>query len=100
MPDSIESLATKAAKALDTKDLLDHIAWTNVIKPQLDEARKQLSDMLVKSVLAPQNPLTESKEQIAGKLYGIEFISSRIERILREGELAERDLASRNIFLD
>ena len=44
------------AKAEDTYDLLNHIAWTDVIKPALDEQLKQWSAMLVAEALGTPNP--------------------------------------------
>ena len=33
-----QEVATIAAKGIDTADFLDHIAWTEVIKPALERA--------------------------------------------------------------
>lgn len=96
----IPSTIVKAAQAADLQDLLNHIAWTDVILPQLDSARKLLTEQLVALVLAPPTDKPrESQEQIAGKLYGIDFITKKLSQILREGARAKEDLASQNIFL-
>lgn len=91
--------ALQAAQAEDTQDLLNHIAWTDVIRPQLEDARRAFTDQLVAATLKPQQPMSETREQIAGKLFGITFIINRLERILREGTNAREVLARENLFL-
>jgi hypothetical protein len=94
-----EDSLTRVAQAEDTYDLLEHIAWTDVLRPKLIEARDQYSKALVNHLLgAPlQDGLT--KEQLAGKIYGITFIISLIESILTRGERALADLKSIGISL-
>lgn len=94
-----ENLALKAAYGEDTEDLLDHIAWTDVIKPQLEKARIHFTNQLVSATLAPQREGTESREQIAGKLYGISYITTLFEKILKEGGDAKAILAKDNFFI-
>ena len=91
----------KAAQGADVQDLLNHIAWTDVILPKIDEARKTLTQQLVNLVLtAPgQRPNGETQEQIAGKLYGLNYITTTLQRILSEGAGAREILASQNLFL-
>lgn len=93
------NLALKAAYGEDTLDLLNHLAWTDIIKPRLEETRKVLTDQLVALTLAPQKEGQETREQIAGKLFGITYITNVLERILREGAQAKDTLAAHNLFL-
>lgn len=97
MPDLNTTL--KAYQGEDTYDLLNHIAWTDVLKPKLEQHRKYLTDKLVGATLNAQQPGTESKEQLAGKLYGITFIVTTIEKILKAGSDAKALLAEENLFL-
>jgi len=89
----------KAAQGLDTQDLLNHIAWTDVIKPKLDEAKLLLTKQLVDATLNPQQPNSQTREQIAGRLWGIDYIITSFEKVLREGARAKELLAEQNLFL-
>lgn len=80
------------ARAEDTYDLLSHIAWTDSIKPKLDEQLKRYSDWLVSEALGAPLPVGLTREQIAGMAYGIKFISGVFEKILKDGEKALKDL--------
>jgi|SRR5579859_206271 len=91
--------ALKAAYGEDTLDLLNHLAWTDIVKPKLDEARIAFTNQLVSATLRPQDPTAETKEQIAGKLFGITYITNVFERILKEGANAREILAKQNLFL-
>lgn len=89
----------KATQSIDTLDLLDHIAWTNILKPQLDHAKRILTEKLVAQTLGTASPGTETKEQVAGKLYGITYITTMFEKILSQGTSARQSLADENIFI-
>lgn len=80
------------AKAEDTYDLTQHIAWDKIIKPALDLEIKRMSSMLVSEALGTPLPGGLSREQIAGKCYGIQYISHLFEKILKDGERALVDL--------
>jgi len=96
---SNESNLIKVAQAEDTFNLLDHIAWTSVIKPRLLQSKEMYSKILVAHLLG--QPLSDglTKEQIAGKIYGIDFILTVIETILRDGEKALNELSHQGISL-
>lgn len=87
------------AKAEDTQDLLNHIAWTDVIKPELITARDTFNKQLVAAMLG--SPLTGgiTKEQLAGKAYGIDFVIRLFELILTKGRVALEDIQSIGISL-
>lgn len=93
------NIALKAAYGEDTMDLLNHLAWTDIIKPRLEEARITFTNQLVTATLKPQVEGAETREQIAGKLYGITYIIQVLERILKEGANAREVLAQQNLFL-
>lgn len=93
------SLAVKNAQGIDTEDFLSHIAWTDVVKPRLELLQVQLTKKLVDNVLTPTQLGAESREQIAGRLYGINFIINEFEKIVREGRNAGEALAERHIYL-
>lgn len=93
------STALKAAQGMDVQDLLDHIAWTDVIRPQLDAAKTLLTNRLVDTTLNPQKEGTETREQIAGKLHGIVWIQQKLEKILAEGSRSKEALAAENLFI-
>lgn len=88
-----------AYRAEDVSDLLDHIAWTETIKPALLRERDQLTTQLVSSTLGlpvqaktSEGTVTFSREQIAGKIYGINHIFTLLEKLLSKGEIAARQL--------
>lgn len=82
-----------AYKGKDTEDFLQHIAWTDVLLPEFARSKKLLTDKLVGSILHPASAVDETREQIAGKLYGIDFAVSLIERTVREGRRAQEALS-------
>lgn len=80
------------AKAEDTYDLMNHIAWDKVVKPALEAEVKKYSQLLVLEALGNPIPGGLTREQVAGRCYGIQFMSSLFERILQRGEKALEDL--------
>lgn len=81
-----------AAKSEDTYNLMNHIAWTDVIKPALDKHVLQYSQLLVAEALGAPLPPGITREQVAGRCYGIQYISTLFGKILKEGEKALKDL--------
>lgn len=96
---SIQEIATTAAKGIDTQDFLDHIAWTDVIKPRLEACKLLLTNKLVNAVLVGAPVEEASKERIAGQIYGIDFAIKEIEKIVSQGQQAEDLLAKADIHL-
>ena len=98
-----QEVATIAAKGIDTADFLDHIAWTEVIKPALEGAKAKLTKQLVDTIWAapaPNQALTDaSRERIAGQIFGIDYAIKEIENIVRRGREAEKELAAEGIYL-
>jgi hypothetical protein len=89
----------KIAQAEDLTDLCNHIAWTDVTKPGLEKLIVSYSKMLVAHLLG--NPLPDglTKEQLAGKIYGLQEAISLLERILRDGAKALTDFEERGFHI-
>ena|SRR2546430_15361954 len=88
------------AKAEDTQNLLEHIAWQAAVKPVLLKKRNDFTTVLVNAVLGQPMPQGITKEQIAGYVYGIDEIIKTFERILRDGSEALAALESQGFHLD
>lgn len=80
------------AKAEDTQDLLNHIAWTDVIKPELLRRRDAYAKQLVNATLGQTLPEGTTREMIAGRILGIDDLISLLERILRDGSRAAEQM--------
>jgi hypothetical protein len=93
MPSNHE-LRVSAAKAEDTLDLLNHIAWTDAIKPELLRKRDLYAKQLVNSTLGMALPEGTTREMIAGRILGIDEIISLLEKILQAGARAVQVLHS------
>ena len=87
------------AKAEDTYDLLNHIAWTDVVKPELQTVRETFSKQLVAAMLGSPLPIGITKEQLAGKAFGIDYIIRLFESILAKGKVAREDIREIGISL-
>lgn len=102
----ISTLNESAARAEDLQNLLDHIAWTDTIQPELQKLRSAYAKVLVNSVLGqPYTTTTNglvsavSSEQLAGKIYGIDFIQELFTRILTRGQVAVEKLRTDEQFI-
>ncbi len=89
-----QDLLVTAAQGEDTYDLLNHIAWTDVIKPKLQRTVQDYSAILVNEALGGPLPPGKTREQIAGAAFGINYIITLFERVLRDGEKALEELAA------
>lgn len=91
-----------AAKGEDTKDLLNHIAWTDVISPELLRLKDEYINLLTAAVLGQQlmqNGIPITKEMLAGRVEGITFIHNLFARILKDGARAVEQCKKININL-
>jgi hypothetical protein len=100
---SLSSNIESIARAEDTTNLLDHIAWTDTIKPALLKHRAAFESQLVGAVLG-NRPVTISgqvvtAEQIAGRIDGITYSIKLLEDILRNGERALEALNAAGLAL-
>ncbi len=89
----------KLAQAEDTANLLEHIAWTDVVLPKLNRLKDSYGKQLVSHLLGQPLPENLTKEQIAGKIYGIDEMISLFSRILTDGERAFKDLESIGVHI-
>jgi len=80
--------------------LLQHIAWTDVIRPELQKQVTAFSQMLVNDAIGlAALPAGKTREQIAGIAYGMQYTCSLLERILKDGERAVAALRLEGISL-
>ena len=98
-PASYDTQFLDAAKAEDLNDLLSHIAWTDVLRPALLRERENYTKLLVSSTLgAPVEVATRTgtapvtREQLAGRIYGIDYIMGLVERVMEKGIRAATEL--------
>ena len=91
-----EKTILAAMQGADTEDFLQHIAWQEVVLPELRKTITILTKQLVDSTLVPSKEGQPSKEQIAGKLFGIDWTIKVIEDIVSKGKVASKELASHN----
>lgn len=63
------------------------------------KAKDLLTKQLVDSTLSVQKPDQETREQIAGKLFGLDWTIKLIEKVLKQGGSAKDVLASAGITL-
>lgn len=89
-----------AAQGQDTEDFLEHIGWTDVLRPKLLAAKEILTKQLVDLTLSKPDPANENREQIAGKLWGIDWVIKQIETHVSRGRSASAELAKANIYLN
>lgn len=94
---NLHDLATAAAKGSDAADFLDHIAWTEVIEPQLLREREALMQELVQATLSP-NPKTNAA-LAAGKIAGLDWFRHRLAQLIREGKDAAATMGRLNVSL-
>ena len=91
-----------AQEATDLDNLLDHIAWEKIVQPALVKYRDNYQNMLVSSVLGQAVVDTGSgqivtKEMLAGRIHGIEWINKFLLHILKRGDAAQADLIKYDI---
>lgn len=84
------------ARAEDLSELLDHIAYRETLKPEIEKTRAFYQQALTRAVLGQPvsvvgfdgKPSAVSAEQLAGMCYGLDFLLALIERVLRKGSSA------------
>ena len=98
--DKNQQALENVAKADAVADLLNHVGWTEVVKPSLLKERNNLSTQLVGMVLgAPPKEASLTKEQVAGFIYGIDKIIAEFEKILKKGEASLEFLESQGFHI-
>lgn len=90
------------ARADDLQDLLEHIAWERTVLPELIKYKDTYHNLLVKSVLG-QSVVDQhtgqviSKEMLAGRVEGIEWITRFLTNVLKRGEQATASMQDFNV---
>ena len=92
------------AKADATAELLDHIGWTEVVLPKLLKTKDLYTTVLVQAVLSNKPPTMDgqetTREQLAGRVYGIEYVIKLFESILSKGEGALKALEAQGLSIN
>ena len=83
-----------SVRADDLEDLLEHIAWANTVEPALAKYKETYHNLLVQSVLGQAvtdrtTGLVVSKEMLAGRISGIEWITRYMTNVLNRGKSAK-----------
>lgn len=84
MPDSTLDLL----KAQDVADWREHAGWEMVLAPAIQQHRDLLTRQLVELSLGKQ-VAGLTLEQVAGKIYGIDWLIKELDTITRRGRTAE-----------
>lgn len=99
-----KNLFLEAAKSEDLQDLLNHLAWTDVLRPALIKEKEMFTTLLVNCTLGQPVQVQSNgglvdvtKEQIAGKIYGITYIQNLIEKVMTTGIKAVAELRSQGM---
>lgn len=99
-----KNLYLDAAKAEDVQDLLDHIAWTETIRPDFLQQRESFTKLLVSATLGMPVEIRSSsgvtalsKEQLAGRIDGIDYVFKYFEKIMARGARAVAELRGQGI---
>ncbi len=96
------SLIEDALMAQDLDNLLEHIAWEKIVQPELSKYKAHYETLLVQSVLGQQiiDQTTKqivSKEMLAGRIEGINWINHFLKNVLTRGAKAQEKLEAVNI---
>lgn len=83
----------KVAIAEDTVNLLEHIAWSDVIKPGFEAVIAKYKDILVKATM--DSGLKIAPLEIAARIYGLQWAMDQLETIVKDGERARKTLSTR-----
>ena len=87
------------AQAEDTYDLLNHIAWTDVVRPRLEKEIANQSSILIAEALGTPIAGGRTREQVAGLCYGIKYLITLLESIMTRGEKALEELNAVGVSL-
>lgn len=91
-----------ANDAANLNDLLDHIAWKDIVKPELAKAKEAYYKYLFQATLGTKvadgtgNTLTPV--DIAGRIYGLEFVDDLLTRVLTQGAKALEALRLQQLY--
>ena len=92
------------AQADTVADLAHHIGWTEVVLPKLQKMKELYTQVLVNAVLSNKPPFLDgqetTREQLAGRVYGIDYIMRLMDEIIRKGTRALSDLEAQGVTID
>jgi hypothetical protein len=97
---STSTTVEAALKGADLQNLLEHIAWTDILEPELQRRRQLYQDMICKKVLGEPTQNQMSLEQLAGRVAGIDYTLNIIKHVLTKGESALKSLRESGIHLE
>lgn len=89
----VDPLQLDLLKAQDLQDWQDHIAWEEIIAPEMKKVREILISRLVALNLGQEIKGT-TREMVAGQLFGMDWIEKEISKILGRGRTAEKILST------
>lgn len=78
-------------KATRIREFLDLSAWDEDIVPELLKEKSRCQELLVSAVLDSTHT-AGTPEQLAGRIYGIDYVIKFITRILERGAKADIEL--------
>jgi len=76
-----------AADASFVQDLTESLGWVDVVKPTLLKAIEYRKTLVVDKLMGGVNS-TNTPEQLAAQVYGLQYTINIIEKILKEGHSA------------
>jgi len=81
-------------KSEDLLNLLEHVGWTEVLRPQIEAALDRYKRLLPKLVLNTglAQKIGITKEEVAGRIVAFEFLIETIETVLKKGAKAFQEL--------
>lgn len=94
-----EERLVAVAQAEDTYDLLQHIAWTDILLPQLEKEKKAALEAIAAFHLGTPLPNGVTVEKLAGKAYGINYVTQKIENVLTRGKKALGEIQEQGIHI-
>jgi hypothetical protein len=94
-----EDRLVAVAQAEDTYDLLQHIAWTDILLPQLELEKKGALEAIAAYHLGTPLPNGMTVEKLAGKAYGINYVIKKIENVLSRGKKALGEIEASGIHI-
>lgn len=103
MPTNQDRLSA-VAKADATAEFMESVGWDQVILPMLMKQKDLYSTMLVAAVLSNHPPSMDgvetTREQLAGRVYGIDFVVKLLDSVLRKGTSALKDLEKQGVQIE
>ena len=89
-----EDKVEQVQKAEEVLDLLEHLGWQQVLKPEIDKQLTYWTHALPAIVLnsKKEEDLGYTKEELAGRIAGMQYAVAVIEDVLKKGSRAFKAL--------